>query len=60
MSADRDLDDDETRDNIERVARAFFDSARKGGNHDLTLDDARRRVVRARARGDRIREAGNR
>jgi len=50
---------DKTRDAIESVARDIRDNAAKSG-HQMTQSEAVAKVRKARERGDRIRENGNR
>lgn len=54
-----DRDTRENRDAIDRVAADYRNAVRRSGG-DISQEDARRRVASARARGDRIRENGNR
>lgn len=55
-----DRDTEQTRKNIDRVARGFRDLAHKTGNTGYTMDQARRRVSEARRKGDMKREDNNR
>lgn len=55
-----DRDTEQTRKNIDRVARGFRDLAHKAGNTNYTMDEARRRVQTARRKGDMKRDDNNR
>jgi len=57
---EEDRDKDETRDGIAQASRNWMDLNHRMGNSSMSLDEARRRVFRARARGDILRENGNR
>lgn len=56
----QDRDNEQTRENIGRTARAFREIVNKSGNTGYTQEQAERRVREARRKGDMKRENGNR